>query len=1332
MPDVWRSVRVFVSSTFSDMHAERDYLVRYVFPRLREELRPRRIRLEEVDLRWGVTADQDAISACHEIIDECRPRFLCLLGERYGTVPAGQEDSITTQEIRQAALGLPHASGHVFFYFRDTKVTATVPSHKAGDYRDEPASPTAERLASLKQEIIAAGYQPRVYRPAWSGEQGQLVGFEDLGAHIRRDLLQSIGEEFGQATTTEVTPDAEMAAAVDEFVADQTRYYVVGCRRALFDRVAEHVRGEGTPTTMVVRGGPGSGKSALMANILAALARSTDARTGLVLPHFVGVGAHSTDLPRMLSRFCRVLSDGDASRKDLPADYRGLCDLFRSRLERTAADRRVVILVDGIDRLDPSLRHASASWLPDALPGQVRFVLSGRECECLAGLRARTKPPIEFELPPLVTTDASALVVAAFRRYGKRLDDAQRRLLLAKNHADRPLYLATAVDELRTLGRYAEISGTIRELPDETSALYRWIFRRLETDPVLGGKSGTGNPLVRDALALLAVSRQGLSEMELAALTTGERRCDGASGNLAALLRLLRPYLMRRGELLDFYHDEFRQAVQDLYLVDEATERAQRQRLADYFEAPPIAQRAVSELLWQLPRLAAWERLQELLRDIDFFFDAWRHSSTETERCWAEVEEHLHTGPQEAYRQVIESPDEYPVVAWPIAVVLSQTGHQEESMRLWDALEQTARRTSHVWLSTLDSTSDDPVQELGEAFLHKMERIAEMTGPSDQRESRYFQEQCQALENRFELCTLLRTRATVRQRQDRLPEAMQAIEEAEALPRKLKLDSILAACLNTRAVILRQQGNYDEALRVLSEAEEICARANCEEEQAQIIGNRGLLLTDMGRWAEAEPLLKQYERMARDQEDLEGLIAALANQTRLMLYGDRESEAIPLLEEQERLARQTSNSHLLESVLGQLAVALMHSGDVAAAAEQLARQEQLCRKDGMRRGLANCIGNQASLLERAGRLDEAVQRSREALEIFREVDDKRGQATALGNTAGMLARMDRRQEAENYWREEQRLCREILDWDGLCCSLANLALFLSLMEQRTGDGLAVLEEACVVAAEHVPSNVQRYCRTAFTRVLPHARQDCDRLVASGRSDEAVPLMGRLERISLAVREDEATIVCLVDQWSLHRTRREPDAALSAMRRMQGLFRDRGMRERLLHSFLLEADYLKDLDRAAEALPALEAAEEVAREEGNQPALVDALSKQGYILVEELGETCRALPKAREKTCLLREMGNEDALRDALADEAAILQRLGDSPAAVAVLEEHERLCAEAGDMEELITSMCSRAGMLAGLGQRDTASRVCGEAVDLAMEYGLEHLAAIARTIAPS
>ena len=54
-------------------------------------------------------------------------------------------------------------------------------------------------------------------------------------------------------------------------------------------------------------------------------------------------------------------------------------------------------------------------------------------------------------------------------------------------------------------------------------------------------------------------------------------------GNVAALAQLLRPYLMQRGELLDFYHGQFREAVGQEYLQTEAQRHAAHAGLAALF-----------------------------------------------------------------------------------------------------------------------------------------------------------------------------------------------------------------------------------------------------------------------------------------------------------------------------------------------------------------------------------------------------------------------------------------------------------------------------------------------------------------------------------------------------------------------------------------------------------------------------------------------------------------------------------------------------------------------------------------------------------------------------
>lgn len=46
-----RVVRVFISSTFRDMQAERDELMKFAFFELRKKCRERRVEFVEVDLR---------------------------------------------------------------------------------------------------------------------------------------------------------------------------------------------------------------------------------------------------------------------------------------------------------------------------------------------------------------------------------------------------------------------------------------------------------------------------------------------------------------------------------------------------------------------------------------------------------------------------------------------------------------------------------------------------------------------------------------------------------------------------------------------------------------------------------------------------------------------------------------------------------------------------------------------------------------------------------------------------------------------------------------------------------------------------------------------------------------------------------------------------------------------------------------------------------------------------------------------------------------------------------------------------------------------------------
>ena len=86
----WKTVPIFISSTFRDMHGERDVLTREVFPALNERCKRLHINVVPVDLRWGLTAEQceveGACQLCLKEIDVGRPFFLGLLGTRYAVL----------------------------------------------------------------------------------------------------------------------------------------------------------------------------------------------------------------------------------------------------------------------------------------------------------------------------------------------------------------------------------------------------------------------------------------------------------------------------------------------------------------------------------------------------------------------------------------------------------------------------------------------------------------------------------------------------------------------------------------------------------------------------------------------------------------------------------------------------------------------------------------------------------------------------------------------------------------------------------------------------------------------------------------------------------------------------------------------------------------------------------------------------------------------------------------------------------------------------------------------------------------------------------------------
>jgi hypothetical protein len=322
-------LRCFVSSTFRDMHGEREELLKFVFPQLRRFCAKRGLVWSDVDLRWGITQEQaergDVLPICLAEIDRCRPLFLCMLGERYGWIPPTGSlpaallavhpwlsehpgASVTELEIRYGALNQEfRQSTHALFYFRDPCDVDVSPEADRADgggstewqqlsrYRQD-------RLRLLKEQIRLSGHpvcegygSPRAF--------GERV-LEDLTALIER--LVSLPSE-----QSELDRDA---ADHEAFARDRRDVYVApGEYVQHLDRFVHGDGGRG----LLVFGEPGAGKSALLANWLSRF--RSEHPDHAVVYHAIGATPQSADGSAMLRRLigeCRRPGNAPADGAD--------------------------------------------------------------------------------------------------------------------------------------------------------------------------------------------------------------------------------------------------------------------------------------------------------------------------------------------------------------------------------------------------------------------------------------------------------------------------------------------------------------------------------------------------------------------------------------------------------------------------------------------------------------------------------------------------------------------------------------------------------------------------------------------------------------------------------------------------------------------------------------------------------------------------------------------------------------------------------------------------------------------------------------------------------
>jgi tetratricopeptide (TPR) repeat protein len=468
---MWASRPVFISSTFLDMHAERDHLRRFVFPALEERLRARRLHLEWVDLRVGVASagesdlearETQVLKVCLAEVHRCRPFLLVLVGDRYGWSPpreriravakeaglhfATEGCSVTELEIEYGVLAIAAHKVRAVVYFRDPLPYQDMPREMREAF-SEADSDNARRLLQLKLRIVdALPDQVRTYALRWDGGSGRFAGLEEWGHRILEDLWGALTVDVEDAAAVPVSWQAEERAALDAFIEQRGRDFIG--RRAVVDALLAHATGRSANWAIGVTGEAGAGKSALFS----ALHRRLSGAGGvLLLAHAAGASPRAASLDLMLRRWIDELSEAVDAAVDLAEDATAAAveRIFAGLLARACETRRVVVLIDALDQFEAGVRMQYMSWLPAVWPANARLVataIAGEPTSALVERGARLQP-----LPGLDWAESAAIVEAVCARYHRTLEPEVTGALLAHSAAAQPLWLVLAAEELNLI-----------------------------------------------------------------------------------------------------------------------------------------------------------------------------------------------------------------------------------------------------------------------------------------------------------------------------------------------------------------------------------------------------------------------------------------------------------------------------------------------------------------------------------------------------------------------------------------------------------------------------------------------------------------------------------------------------------------------------------------------------------------------------------------------------------------------------------------------------------------------------------------------------------------
>jgi tetratricopeptide (TPR) repeat protein len=1042
-------LRVFVSSTFSDLRTERDYLARFTFPAIESICRERGLAFSAIDLRWGITDEQVAegqvLPICLEEIDRARPFFIGLLGQRYGWIPDTRPvgltqryewlerehgKSITELEMVHGALSQGRERNTAFFYAR-TPV-----------YSDEASSESEEdpRLRELKQRIRASGRSMRSFTTP-----------QELGGLVLEDFKSLLSARWVDSSS----PLARATARHRAVFRDALRGYIP--RERLSGRLDELAS---VGSAVVVTGGAGSGRTSLVADWAA---RTASAGTRVILFSCAANG-ESLRWPDVGQRIGDLAAAETGDRFDPPGSPDQVRGCLERALRRAASGRSLALVIDAADMLPDDDGTSALAFLPAQPPPGCSYVITAQTGSA-AEHHALRRGWVELNVGPLHSDEIGPILESHLAQAGRALTGRLIEAFASKPIATSPLALAVIPHELGITASHETLELRLGEYltaptPD---ALLSEVLHRWESDyEFVPG-------FTRGVLTALWASRRGLSDMELTHLSA-------ATGTVTPMARLA-PLLIGAGQLLSGTGDLvairsqiLKSAIEKRYLSSETDRREAYSNLAEFFLArdPECREpRTLDELPWLLAKSGRMGDLAGILSDCGVLPRLYHQDQSQLLRWWGDLQR-SGIDLADTYAVMIEDPETPLPALEAVALVLEETSHHDLAARAMRAIQDLTHATSDLATSQQLAMSRALIAAEGGHFEEAVQDFAEALA------------RAAALRSDERIAAAFLGRAQARRDLKDLKRALDDLEEAERFALRASEYAIAASVVATRSDILHMRGvRASELVAHLEKALEFARKSGDDLVIQSVLATLETARLD-AHGASDEVNLREAEHLALIDggRDVWLLNSAILARARAAEVAGQWIEACSHYREAEAHARRRDD----RSLIGICLVAQAQLTEIIPSQEQVRLLEEaievLPASSDLRSGAANLLV--FACFEEADRLTA-------------------GEAGCSGDKVGEAMRLLARARGLCLELDDPILLADTLMQMGLACQAADPTQALDLHGQagaiyrgprrRPLDRVALGWALCHQAASLISLSRQAEARNLLAEASTHFRKD---------------------------------------------------------------------------------------------------------------------------------------------------------------------------------------------------------------------------------------------------